>query len=246
MRFSGLLIGLTLATLCCASGQGGLALFHKMQAALGGADKIAAIHDFEEQVHAQVFDTEGKLLAEVDKRTRWIRPNYLRIDQIGPWDTYALYFDGTKGWEILPDKSVKDLAGSELKFAQDYQRNFDLNMYLADRDPGCRITSPEPNAVHIVCGDDSSSAMDIFLDPVSGLPLSNGALITPDVAQYPTKGTLFQGWTVVRGVKLSSRREHFSKDRRAEMNDDFIVVNSGLKVADLAVRPADLKPVLRK
>ena len=32
----------------------GLALLHKMQAALGGADKLAAANDFEETVKAQI------------------------------------------------------------------------------------------------------------------------------------------------------------------------------------------------
>jgi len=35
---------------------GGLALLHKMQAALGGADKIAAIHDLDWTVSAETFD----------------------------------------------------------------------------------------------------------------------------------------------------------------------------------------------
>src|SRR4030095_5990122 len=81
----------------------GLQLFHKMQKALGGADKIAAIREFEQQVRAQSWNgNTGRLIGDVTKRTRWIRPNYLRVDQVGPGSTYVLYFDGKSGWEILP------------------------------------------------------------------------------------------------------------------------------------------------
>jgi hypothetical protein len=52
------------------------------------------------------------------KRVRFVRPNYLRIDQMGPGDSYVLYFDGSSGWEILPAKRVADLVGRELPFAQ--------------------------------------------------------------------------------------------------------------------------------
>lgn len=236
-----------LTSLFClhVSAQDGLTDFHKMQAALGGADKIAAIRDFEEQVHAEIFDNNGKSLGEVRKRTRWIRPNYLRLDQIGPFDTYALYFDGTAGWEILPDKSIKELVGGELRFAQDYLRNFDLNVWLADRDPRCAITSPGPNAVHVLCSDDPSSATDIFLDPVSGLPLRIGSVSPPDAAHPATSGMLFEAWTTMQGVKFANRRANFHNGvRLAEITSDFIAVNANLKPADLAVKPADLKPVL--
>src|SRR5262245_60804206 len=66
----------------------GLQLLHKMQTALGGAEKIAAIHDYEETVLARTWNPNGSPLGEVRKRTRWMRsPNLLRLDQIGPRDT---------------------------------------------------------------------------------------------------------------------------------------------------------------
>src|SRR6266542_198236 len=62
-----------------------LPLFRKMQEALGGADTIAAIRDFEQQVRAESWDgNTGRSLGEVRKLTRWVRPNYLRVDQVSP------------------------------------------------------------------------------------------------------------------------------------------------------------------
>lgn len=97
-----------------ASGQSGVQLLQKMQTALGGSERIAAIRDYEETVQAQTWNNKGKLNGEVRKRTRWIAPNYLRLDQIGPDDSYVLFFDGESGWEILADKSVLALVGDEL------------------------------------------------------------------------------------------------------------------------------------
>jgi hypothetical protein len=230
-----------------SSAHDALALFRKMQAALGGADKIAAIRDYEEQDHAEIFDPKGKSLGEVQKRTRWIRPNYLRLDQIGPFDTYALYFDGRSGWEILPDKSVKELVGSELQFAQDYLRGLDLNVWLADRDPHRRITSPEPNVIRIAKANDKSDFTEVLLDPISGLPLRNGSISPPDPTHPAHSGMRFEGWMTVRGVKFPSRRANFHDGARlAEITADSIIVNGGLKQSDLAAKPSDLKPVLRR
>jgi hypothetical protein len=85
-----------------ASGSGHGSRPHS-QDALGGADKIAAMHDLDWTVKAGTFDHEGKPIGQVTKRTHWIRPDYLRLDQVGPGDTYVRYFDGRSGWEILPD-----------------------------------------------------------------------------------------------------------------------------------------------
>ena len=55
----------------------GLQLLHKMQSALGGVEKIAAIHDYEETVNAKTWNSDGTVLGEVRKRTRWMRsPNW--------------------------------------------------------------------------------------------------------------------------------------------------------------------------
>jgi hypothetical protein len=135
-----------LTLLCCSasSGQDALQLFRKMQTALGGAEKIASVRDFEESVRAQAWHNDGRSMGEVRKRTRWIRPNILRLDQVGAEDTYVLYFDGTAGWEILPDKTVANLEGGELKFAQNYLSGLNLNFWLADRDSSRVITSSGP------------------------------------------------------------------------------------------------------
>ena len=64
-----------------------------MQATLGGAEKIAAIYDYEETVRAEALDIHGTRLGEVRKRTRWMRrPNLLGLDQVGPRGTYVPLF----------------------------------------------------------------------------------------------------------------------------------------------------------
>src|SRR4051812_11896137 len=82
----------------------GLQLLHRMQDALGGAERIAAIRDYEETIVGRTWNPDGSPLGSVRKRTRWIRePNVLRLDQTGARDTYVLFYDGGagSGWEIL-------------------------------------------------------------------------------------------------------------------------------------------------
>lgn len=226
--------------------QDGLPLFHKMQDALGGGDRIAAVRDFEELVLAESWNgNTGQSMGEVRKRTRWIHPNYLRIDQVGPGSTYVLYFDGTTGWEILPGtQQVVELTGGELEFAREMLRGPRLNTWLADRDPRYRITSPSPNIVRVSDGNNEHQ-LDITVDAESSLParIRFTTLSDPD---HPVSGEdVFAAWDTVQGIRFPHRWTVFrSGVRVAEAKEARAFVNSGLKPADLAAKPPDLKPVL--
>jgi hypothetical protein len=161
-RWSSVCVGVLMLLLSpFSSGQDALQLFHKMQTALGGVERIGSIRDFDESVRAEAWYNDGRPLGAVRKRTRWLRPNCLRLDQLGPTDTYVLYFDGTSGWEILPDKTVANLAGGELKFAQNYLRGLNLNFWLADRDSSRVITSLASNVIVISTKGDSSQRTEL-------------------------------------------------------------------------------------
>jgi hypothetical protein len=244
-RFSISVAMLTLLLCPPASSQNALQLFHKMQSALGGAEKIASVRGFEESVRADAWYSNGNLLGEVRKRTRLIRPNYLRLDQEGPSDTYVLYFDGTSGWEILPDKSVANLAGGELKFAQDYLGGLNLNAWLADRDPSRVITFSGPNVIVVSTKGDSSQRTEITLDPVTFLPVKETEISLSDPNHPVPIETIFGQWRAIDGIRFPQRISKFQNGRKlAEITVEQIKLNGGMKAGDLAVKPPDLKPVM--
>lgn len=238
--------GAVLSIILCPTlfSQDGLPLIHKMQQALGGADKIAAIRDFEQTVRAESWNgNTGRPLGEVRKRTRWVRPGYLRADQIGPGSTYVLYFDGTSGWEILPGaQKVTDLTGGELQFAQKYVRDFVLTTWLADRNLQYRITAPAPNVVRISDGVPSHQ-LDITLDPASWLPVKTTSISLADPAHPIPSETIVIAWEAIQGIRFA---KHWKVLRSgvlvAEATVEQTKLNSGLKLDDLSAKPSDLKP----
>jgi hypothetical protein len=97
--------------------QDGLPLFRNMQGAMDGADRIAAVRDFEQEVRAESWNgNTDQSIGEVRKRTRWIGPNYLRVDQVGPGSTYVLYRDGTAGWRGTDDRRLPVGVSKALPF----------------------------------------------------------------------------------------------------------------------------------
>jgi hypothetical protein len=219
-----------------------------MQEALGGAKKIAAIRDFEQSVRAESWNgNTGQSLGEARKRTRWIRPAYLRADQVGPGSTYVLYFDGTSGWEILPGtQNVTELAGGELQFAQKYVRDFVLTTWLADRDPRYQIASSAPNVVRISDGD-VNHQLDITLDPVSHLPVKTASISLSDPAHPIPSETIVTEWETVDGIHFARHWKVLRNGIRvAEATVEQTTLNTGLKIEELAKKPSDFKPVLSK
>jgi hypothetical protein len=228
-----------------SSAQDASQLFRKMQNALGGADKIASVRDFEESVRAQAWHNDGRSMGEVRKRARWIRPNILRLDQVGAEDTYVLYFDGTSGWEILPDKPLANLDAGDLKFAHNYVIGSVLNLWLADRDPNRVITSSGPNIIIVSTKGDSSQKTEITLDPATSLPMKETDISLSDPNHPVTRETKLEQWRAVDGVKFPHLISKFQGGTKlAEIAVEQIKLNRGLKAADLSVKPRDQKPVM--
>jgi hypothetical protein len=236
-----------------ASEPDGLRLLQRLQNALGGAKRIAAIRDFEETIRAEAWDASGASLGGVRKRTRWMRtPNVVRLDQRGPRGTYVLHFDGVSGsgWEILPDLRSPDpfkttgtaiqLAGGELQFAKSYLSGFELNLWLADQISGHRVTSSAPNVLRIEHGAD---ATDFTLDPITSLPLKSAGVSLADPDRPVPAEMRYEGWTEVAGVRFPTHRVNYQSGmKRGEVTTADIRVNIGLRQQDLAAKPADFAP----
>lgn len=223
-------------------------LLLKMQRALGGKSKIARIRDFEEAVIAEAFTASGRSLGSVRKRTRWIAPNHLRIDQVGPGNTYVLYFDGISGWEILPDRTSRDkttggpieLVGDELDFAKQYMSGLIFKKWSADRQLGYSISSPANHVLRIT--DETGKGTDITLDSKTWLPLSESSPRT-DSAKPPSMEMRFLGWTKVNGVQFPAARTNYHDGvKLAALTESRIRVNSGLKIESLRTKPEDSLP----
>jgi hypothetical protein len=220
-----------------AAAQDGLQLLHKMQTASGGRERIAAIHDYEESVQAQTWNNEGKLNGEVRKRTRWITPNYLRLDQVGPDDSYVLYFDGKSGWEILPDKNgILPLVGDELKFAEKYLFGLRVKLWLADRDSRYMVESSTINVIRISDKYNEANRLDITLDRVSWLPTKQTDGATE---------TRLEQWSAVQGIQFPQRISMIRDGATVVViRVNKIELDRGLKVDELGEKPQDSKPVM--
>jgi hypothetical protein len=247
-----LIFGVVLLLLASAgTAPSAVELLVRMQDSLGGGDKLASVVDLEQRVSAELWNDRGWYLGRVVKRVRWIKPDLLRVDQIGPGDTYVLFFDGTSGWEILPGERSRGaipLVGDELRFAHKTLRDFQMKVWLADRDRQYVLTSPAAHIVRIAdqaSPGDPTHQLELRLDPQSARPITMRTL-TPITATRTVWGeTRIHEWQTIAGVQFPRRFEAFLNGARlADLTLEDTRVNSGLSPTELAARPADLRPVI--
>jgi hypothetical protein len=72
--FGFLLVWLTLAFGAAESVESPVQLLLRMQRALGGGDKMAAIVDIDQRVRAVIWEDRARYLGRVVKRVRWVKP----------------------------------------------------------------------------------------------------------------------------------------------------------------------------
>jgi hypothetical protein len=224
--------------------QDGMQLFHKMQNALGGRNKIGAIKDLQECVRADAWDDQGKFYGEVYKRTRWIRPNVLRLDQVGPGNSYVTYFDGSTGWQILPDKGFLQLAGDELDFARGYLNGLDVNIWLADGDANNIFSSPAPNVIALSTKDDDSAKTEITLNSKTFLPEKEAVVSVSHKSHLVvTRTRKFEDWQAFQGVMFPRRIINFhGVTKVADIRLEELTLDGKMRSVELAAKPKGLKP----
>ena len=138
----------------------------------------------------------------------------------------------------MPDRSVKDLAGGELRFAQNYLLGLDVNVWLADRDGRSVITRPAANTILIAHGSDPSRSTTITLDPITHLPLKQGGISHSDPNHPVIAYTALDQWRTTNGVKFPGRIRNFHEERMlAEITVEAMRVNVGTKASALSTKP---------
>jgi len=216
-----------------ASIEQGKLILAKMQQALGGAEKLAAVKDFVvvRDVHfsAQAGGTDTM---ETEK---WMAPGNLREESESPAGKNALYCDGKSGW-IARGHTAVALRGPQLKAAQDDVFRSFFAVLLSDRLPGRTVTALDSDLIEITGAD--GQVAQVSLNAETGLPsqfsyqvpAASGppALVQETITKFGEAGGIkvpFEITTKQNGVEFT----------RSVVKD--FKVNSGLVLADLERRP---------
>jgi zinc protease len=207
-------------------------LLARAQQALGGADKLAAVTDYMQEIAYQFDASAGG--AQATMTERWIAPGYLRQDTDTANSRISVYCDGKIGW-VVAGRTSAALTGVQLKQVQNDLFRVTFPLLLSDRDSARKINALDDQTVEI--SDAGGHIVKLVFDPATGLPknaLYNASTANGTVAVMET----YADYRETNGVKVPYQTEiDLAGKKFQDVTVKSFRMNTGLKIADLEKRP---------
>jgi zinc protease len=204
-------------------------LLARVQEAVGGAEKLAAVKDMLEVAELHVDPSFGG--ATMKRTDRWVAPAYFREDTELPFGIVSIYGDGKTGWMSSPQGQAP-LPAAQLKPVQDKLVRLFFPMLLSDRLPGRKVTWIGDGTLEI--SDGHGSTVRLFVDQKTGMP-AKVEYGSPSMNGPPsTIDETYDAFEEVNGVKIPKHTTILQNGRKyADVVVESIKLNSGLKSEDL-------------
>lgn len=205
----------------------GKALLRRLQEAVGGAERIAAVKDYSHQGEVEL--QSGPAPLKVKQQSRLLRPHF-RQDQQLPFGKISVYYDGKTGWIAAP-QGVQPLPAGVAKQAEGEMFRHFTSLWLSDRDGERTVNLVAPDTVEIT--DKQGNWARLTLDARTGLPAKQGYRQGANDLEE-----VFADWKTVEGLQLAHRVTILQGGKKAgELVLSEIKLNTGLKAEELSQKP---------
>lgn len=206
-------------------------LLVRAQQAMGGADKLAAVTDYVQELAYQFDLSAGG--ARIDMTERWLAPGYLRQDSTSATGKLSVYCDGKMGW-IASANAAHALTGVQLRQEQSDLFRMVFPLLLSDRAPSRKLNAVDDETVEISQGEDS---VKLVFDPDTGLPKNALYEAATASGMLPVIET-YSDYRDLSGLKIPYKIAITLSGRKyQDLTMKSMQINVGLKVADLEKRP---------
>ncbi len=215
-----------------ASLQRGKALLQKAQQAIGGAEKIAAVTDYTQQVAASINTPQGSMNAK--QTNQWMRSGAMRQSQELPFGKIVAFYDGKTNWLASPQGTMEMPAPVLRQMQGEKMRSF-FELMLSDRNPSLTINAVADNTVEISAKEGDSVRVEF--DPSSALPAKY--TYQSMGRQGPTTVvSSFSDWREVNGIRLPYKVVIEQGGQKfAEATVSEWKLNGGLTEQELSKKP---------
>jgi zinc protease len=207
----------------------GKKLLQRVQQAVGGSDKLAAVHDYRRAADYQLDPSRPISFAkEVEQ---WIAPSYMRQDLTAAAGGMLIYSDGKIGYTSTPAGSGP-AGGAQLRQIKgDLFRSW-FQFLLSDRIAGRTVSGIDDRTVEI---SDGYSTARLVVSPDTGLP--ERVLYQSYAPGSPPAATeeIYSDYRELAGVRVPYKVVMMENGKKlADVTVTSFRVNNGLKVEDLA------------
>jgi len=213
-----------------ASLERGRQLLRRVQQALGGTARLAAIQDL--TVVSELTLARGGMKAR--QTNRWVAPEHLRQDNQLPYGKMTAYSDGKTGWLVspqgagpLPPPMIEQVRGELFRI---YPR-----LMLSDRIPGRTVNYAGSGVLEISSG---GFAVRLFVDESTGMPIKESYRSAGKAGPAGEIEEVYGEFREIDGVKMPFKITVTQNGEKfAEADISEYKINSGLTVEEISKRP---------
>jgi outer membrane lipoprotein-sorting protein len=208
-------------------------LLARVQQAVGGADKLAGVHDFTETISLHMTSMPPAM--QVKQMNLWVAPNHFRQESTLPFGKVIVYSDGKGGWISTP-QGVQPLPTPQLnQIREELFRNY-FTLLTSDRIEGRTVSSPENGVLEI--SDGQGNNVKIVIDEKTSLPAKEVYQEAQPGGPRASIEETFESFEDAGGIKAPKKiTVNQNGAKFAEITVEEYKINSGLKPEDLSKKP---------
>jgi zinc protease len=210
----------------------GKELLQRVQQALGGADKLAAVKDLQSHADLEVLGPGASM--KVKQTNSFIAPTTVRQDNELPVLKQSVYSDGASGW-LAGVQGVQNLTPPVLKQIRGEAFRQLPALAMSDRDANRTVNYVGEGVIEISSKDGESVRLSV--DEQTGIPAKLA------YQQSPAEGgsaveEVFSDWREVNGIRLPFQWTVMQSGKKfASIAVQDYKINSGLTPEALAKKP---------
>ena len=209
----------------------GREILERVQRAVGGAGKLAAIQDFTLTQSDRFDPSAGR--SDANEIDRWMAPGHLRQDSRETGGTISTYCDGKLGWISNP-RGAGPMRGYLLRAMRNEVFHVYFSLLLAG-EAGTSVVAVDDHTVEISVGDEIAR---LVVDPATGLPRQ--LLYDAPQPSGPPQAMEeeYSDFREVNGIQVPFHTSYHQGGKYlAESTISQLQVNTGLHLEDLERRP---------
>jgi zinc protease len=213
-----------------ASLEAGKKMLQRMQQAVGGADKLAAIQDVSE---TRDLIMEGG--TKIEQVNLWAAPGQFRQESQLPFGKVIVYSDGKSGWMSTP-QGLRPLPEAQLKQVREELFRDYFRLLLSDRMPERAVNSPRRGVIEI--SDKEGDSVQLFVDENTGLPSKEVYRSEGPMGPPADMEATFENFADAGGIQAPKKiTVNRGGTKYAEINITGYKLNSGIKAEELSKKP---------
>jgi len=211
----------------------GLGILKRVQDAMGGRARLAAIKDLESQ--AELKFAMGATMAPGKQRALRIFPDVLRQEQELPFGRVTVFSDGKSGWMQSPQGMMPIPPPVAQQIHQEMFRNM-ISLALSDSVLGRTLNAVDANTVEIA--EAAGNKVRLTIDTATGIPARISYMTSPMAGAPMEVVETYSAWKAVNEVMLPFEYVIEQAGKKfAEGKITSYRLNSGLKIEDLSKKP---------